>query len=335
MLTSSQPARPSPVRTANLLSLVVLVALGLTARAADEPPGGEEVVRDNTEQVLQQAGALAGAGGLGGPGTTVVLGMLLRGDQLHLWKLEESDTAPELRPALLKYVKDSTEIRIDDSARETEAYCEAVMKARFTSVGAFANSSLHGVTFTDLFTDPGQYRGRVIHYEGQIRAIRRIDAPLMLSGKGIKDLYECWLFGADDGMSHPVCLVCTELPEGVKPGEKLALKASFDAYFFKRYRYEAVGSKVGMAREAPLFIGRSFVLPVEAGATAAANDQGLKTLLLSFLGIVVATFVLAIGLHFWFRRSDRRLQEKLKAVRAREQADPGLPGLPDTTPSAN
>src|SRR5262249_32925997 len=124
MLKSSQPARRSPVRTAKFVSLVVLVALGLTARAADEPPGGEEGVRDNTEQVLQQAAALAGAGGLGGPGSTVVVGMLLRGDQLHLWKLEESDTAPQLRPALLKYVKDSTEIRIDDAAREAEAYCE-------------------------------------------------------------------------------------------------------------------------------------------------------------------------------------------------------------------
>jgi hypothetical protein len=318
-------------------SLLVPIAFCLLAplsRAADEQPD-ENVFRHNTEEVLQGAATLAGAGCQGGPGTAIVIAGLLRGDELHLWKLQESDTAPLLTPALLKRVKDSTEIRIDDAAFETEAYCEAVLKASFTSVDAFANTAHRGVTFADLFTEPGKYRGEVIHYEGKIRRIRRMDAPLMLSGKGIKDLYECWLFGSDDG-SNPVCLICTELPEGVQPGEHLGIAASFDAYFFKRYRYQAVGSKPGQAREAPLFIGRSFVVPKRAvAATGDEYTAGSKTLLLIFLGLVGTTFVVAFALHMWFRRGDRQVRARIEAMRSRDVADPGVPGMPGSTPSAN
>jgi hypothetical protein len=338
MLKSSQSAwRPAP-RTAKVVSLSVLVALGVvvsSARGVDEPPE-ENVFRDNTEQVVRSAATLAGAGCQGGNGTTMVLALLLRGEQQHLWKLEASDQALPLSPALLKRVKDSADIRIDDAAFESEAYCEALFKASLVSLGAFSNSA-HDATFAELFTDPRRYRGEVIHYEGKVRHIRRLDAPLMLAGKGIKDVYECWIFGADDG-ANPVCLVCTELPDGVKPGKQPNIPAAFDAYFFKRYRYQAVDSKPGQAREAPLFIGRSFVVRrVEhppPDSTNASYADGSHTLLVIFLGGVFTTVVLAFVMHWWFRRSDRLVQKKIREVRTHELTDPGAPSLPPA-PSAN
>jgi len=332
----SQPAWRQTLQTTKVVSLAVLVALGavvLPVRAADDPPD-ENVFRDNTEQVVRGAATLVGVGYQEGKGTAMVLALLLRGEQQHLWKLEASDQALPLSPALLKRVKDSTDVRIDDSAFESEAYCEALFKASLVSLGAFSNSA-RDATFADLFTNPGRYRGEVIHFEGKMRRIRRLDAPLMLAGKGIKDVYECWVFGTDVG-ANPVCLVCTELPEGVKPGEHLGLTTTFDAYFFKRYRYQAVDSKPGQAREAPLFIGRSFVVvkPPPPNKINEAYADGSHTLLVIFLGGVVATVVLAFSLHWWFRRSDRHVQKKIREVRTREGADPGTPGLPPV-PSAN
>ncbi len=334
MCKPSQPAR----RTAKVASLFVPVALLLalpTLGRADEPPPAEEVFRDNTAEVLQGAATLAGAGCQGGHGTAIVLALLRRGDQLHLWKLQEIDKALPLTPSLLKRVKDSTDIRVDDSAFEPEAYCEAVLKASLTSLGAFANSA-HPATFSELFTDPWKYRGQVIHYEGTIRRIRHMDAPAMLRAKGINDLYECWMFGHDDGV-NPVGLVCSELPAGVSPGEKLSLPASFDAYFFKRYRYQAVGSRPGQAREAPLFIGRSFVITKPAPvAEAEAYSLGAKWVLLAVLGLVLGTFVLAFGLHWWFRRNDRRVQARLKELRASGYGGAEAPEMPPgATPSEN
>src|SRR5262249_3311050 len=120
------------LRAAKIVALLVPVALLLpisSARAADEPPPGDDVFRRNTNEVLQGAAARAGAGCQGGPGTATVLGLLMHGDRLHLWKLEQSDKAPELRPNVLAKVKDSTGVMVDDSAFEPEAYCEALLKA--------------------------------------------------------------------------------------------------------------------------------------------------------------------------------------------------------------
>jgi hypothetical protein len=329
-----KPSQPSWRRALLLVPLAILPAVS-AAPAAGEPAPEENVFRSNTDEVYRGAATLAGAGCQGGAGTAMVLGMLVRGNELHLWRLEESNKALDLTPSLLRRVKDSSDVRVDDSAFEPEAYCEAVLKSSLVSLGAFANSAYTDVTFTDVFTEPTTWRGKVVHYEGTIRSIRRFDAPLMLRGKGIKDLYECWIFRKDDGSNRPVCLVCTELPESVKPGERLSLEVSFDAYFFKRYRYEAVGSKPGTAREAPLFIGRGFVVPRQPEGTSEASDTGAKTFLIGFLGLVCATFVLAFGLHFWFRHGDRRVQARIKQARARDYADPGLPESPGPPPSAN
>ncbi|HKI35296.1 MAG TPA: hypothetical protein VKA46_25790, partial [Gemmataceae bacterium] len=303
--------------------------------ADDEPPQEENVFRSNSDEILRGAATLAGAGCQGGHGSAMVLGLAMRGEQRHLWTLQ-SDKALWLSPSLLKRVKDRSEIRVDDSGFEPEAYCEAVWKSSLVSLGAFANSARYGVTFAELLTDPHKYRGEVIHYEGQVRRIRSFDAPSMLRAKGIKELYECWLFGSQDG-ANPVCLVCTELPERVTPGEKLSLVASFDAYFFKEYRYQAVSSKDGQARLAPLFIGRSFVLTKAppSSATGDAFASGSKTLLLIFLGGVFATFVFAFVLHWWFRRGDRRVYAKIKEVRTRDYPDPGTPEVPGTPAPTN
>jgi hypothetical protein len=305
------------------------------ARAADEPPAEADLFRSNTAEVLQGAATLAGAGCPGGHGTPMVLGLLLQGDRLHLWKLEESDRALELSHRLLARVKDSTGLRVDDSALEPEAYCEALLKSSLVSLGAFANSARTDVTFAQLFNEPWRYRGQVIHFEGKLRRITRLDPPAIVEPKGIRDLYECWFFDTRYGV-NPVCLVCTELPRGVEPGDKLDLTAGFDAYFFKRYRYKSADSKPDTAREAPLFIGRSFVVKGRATPPAAEDSlSGAKTGLVIFLGAVLATFVLVFALHWWFRRADRRVQARIKEVRTRQYADPESPGRPGATPSAN
>src|SRR5262249_15461671 len=200
-----------------LLVPAALVLLVPPVTGGEQSAPEEFVFRDNTREVFGAAAALAGAGCPSGQGPALVLGVLVQGEQVHLWKLEESDRALDLSPKLLKRVKDETDVRVDDSAFEPEAYCEAVLKSSLVSLDAFANSAQRGVTFADVFNDPVKWRGKVVHYEGDIHRIRRFDAPLMLQAKGIKDLYECWLFRKEYG-PNPVCLVCSELPHDVAPG---------------------------------------------------------------------------------------------------------------------
>jgi hypothetical protein len=339
MMHESQPVPGGKSRAATLAALAVPVALllaGPAVRADDEPPA-EEIFRSNTAEVVQGAATLAGAGCQGGHGSAMVLGLLMRGDRLRLWKLEQSDRAPELRAELLKRVKDSTGVMIDDNAFEAEAYCEALYKATLASPGAFANSARRDLTIAHLLSEPREYRGQVVHFEGTVRLIRRLEPPAMLVAKGIRDLYECWLFNQPRYGAHPVCLVCSELPAGVSPGERLTIEASCDAYFFKRYRYESADSTPGHLRQAPLLLGRTLVLT--RPAVAAEPDDGFvaqsKWVLVFFLGCVLAVFVLAFAGHWWYRRADRRVQARVRAARAREPDEPGSPGLPGATPSAN
>ncbi len=321
MLMSSQRAWRFAVSPA---VLVALLLAALAVRAADDPTPDENVFRDNTADVVRGAATLAGAGCQGGNGTAMVLALLREGDRERLWKLEASDQALPLSPRLLKRVKDETGIRIDDSAFESEAYCEAVFKSTLVSLGAFANSA-HDATFRDLWNEPARYRGQVIHYGGKLRSIRDFDAPLMLAGKGISRLYECWIFDKDNG-ANPVCLVCTELPAGMQPAEHLSEMVTFDAYFFKKYKYQSVDSKPGTAREAPLFIGRSFsVVPhahTDIDETRESFMAGSKALLLIFLGGALVTVVLAVAAHWWFHRSDRRLRARIDQSRTLDIAPP-------------
>src|ERR1051326_7723377 len=90
------PPRPAhlhwPRRWCYGVVCAVLALLHATPaiRADDEPPV-EDIFRSNTDQVVQGAATLAGAGCQGGHGTAMVLGLLMRGDRQHLWKLEASD----------------------------------------------------------------------------------------------------------------------------------------------------------------------------------------------------------------------------------------------------
>jgi hypothetical protein len=266
------------------------------------------------------------------------LALLKAGDRQHLWKLQETDHALPLNRKLLARVLDGEPLAMLPSFRargnqgplpdlgnvnddEALAFCEALYKANLTSTGAFANSARRDLTFADLFNTPQKYRGEVVHFEGLLYRLRRIDPPPNARIKGVDHLFEGWIFDPQRYGVNPVCLVFTELPPGLAVAEKMSFPVSFDAYFFKKYRYQSADSKPGWAREAPLFIGRSPVLVWEG--QAASDALALSSpLLVAFLGMVLATGLIAFGLHWWFRRGDRRIQDRLSRVRQKEFVEP-------------
>jgi hypothetical protein len=110
---------------------------------------------------------------------------------------------------------------------------------------------------------------------------------------------------------NPVCVVCSELPAGLKPGEDLDRRVSTDAYFFKLYRYEAGDGW----RRAPLLIGRAAV-PAVSDASAPASIWAVPGAVVPLtLGLVGLAAAVAVGVAWWFRREDRRARERLRQVR--------------------
>ncbi len=287
--------------------------------------------RDVTADITGAAAALAGLGTQDGHAALLELALLQMGETSKLWSLQETDSALPLTPYLLAEVRDGLPIAMlpDQKGKakadkpdlnnlndfEALAYDEAVYKASLTSVGAFANSARRDVSIAQLMNEPKRYRGEVIHFEGRLRMVRHYDAPAQIRGQGVIDLYECWVMDPNVGYRNPVCFIATELPAGVTIAEKTNHEVQFDGYFFKRYRYGSVDSKPGYARETPLFIGRSLTVVKQPSALDKPAESWPVTLPVIFLGAVLLMFVLAVGLHWWYRRADQAVRRRLENAR--------------------
>jgi hypothetical protein len=113
-------------------------------------------------------------------------------------------------------------------------------------------------------------------------------------------------------------LLLTELPEGLTPGPENDVPVAFDGYFFKIYRYKSRDrSKASQEREAPLCIGRTLTMLKRAPQVVSEETRALgisSSLLGVFLGFILCSFCLAVGLTLWFRRNDNRVRQRLKSA---------------------
>jgi hypothetical protein len=251
---------------------------------------------------------------------------------------DERDMVPPLRADLLAKVKDARGLPVlpadlkkapDQDFDEIDAYLDAVEKAYRMPAHTFANSARADLTYGHLWNEPRKYRGQVAHFEGTLKRVRRYDPPLMLAQAGVRDIYEGWIFDVKQYGVNPVCVIFTELPEGIAVAENLTAEVAFDGYFFKKYRYTAGDSKPGQAREVPLLIGHAPVRlhPVVAAAESAPPPSAwMSTLLTGLLAFIAAVLGLALAMHWWFRRADRKVQRRLEGARQREFVPPGPDG---------
>src|SRR5207253_6925162 len=102
----------------------------------------------------------------------------------------------------------------------------------------FKIQSKKDVLYTHMIYHPRKYRGQVIHIDGELRRLRRLDAPALITKEGLEDIYEAWVYPLGNRF-NPLCIVITDLPAGLAASENYSppLRVSFDGYFFKLYRY--------------------------------------------------------------------------------------------------
>jgi len=235
---------------------------------------------------------------------------------------EGADKAPTIEREMLGGVEDHAPVRsADENMYESRAYDYLLIEAHNASAKALAKHARRDLTFTHLWEEPAKYRGQLIHIEGRLRRLQRFDASRFAAKQGIPTLYEGWIF-EDAYLANPYCVVVTEVPASIKPGEKLEHRVAFDAYFFKRYRSEAGDGK----REAPLLIGHGLIdLPP---APVPADTSLAEHLVPAFLTVLAATVLLALGLSWWFLRGDRQVRARLSKSRQATFVDPSAPQGP-------
>jgi len=223
---------------------------------------------------------------------------------------------------------------------ELKAYEVVLSHARRQSVERLQKYAVRDVPYANLFRPIRQdYLRELLHVEGQLGLVLAMKPTDNLRDlDGIDKLYEAWVFpkGSDD----PLCLVVSELPEGVKPGEDLKVWVSFDAYYFKLFHYESRQGKDKSEgkkqwRKAPLFLGRTFEV---TGPVVADNSGPYSGSMLAALAIGMALLIgIALAFTFWFRRGDRNVasgnRRRLEENVSFDSVPVSLPDVaPDTGP---
>jgi hypothetical protein len=232
------------------------------------------------------------------------------------------ERVPPAEAELVAGVDDRAPVRgAAENAYEARAYNYLLTEARRHSAESFAASARHDLTYAHLFEQPADYRGQVVHVAGRLRRLRKFDPPRAVAAEGVPALYEAWVFDANYG-SNPYCIVTSELPPGLEPGEKLDRQVAFDGYFFKRYRYDAGDGK----RDAPLFLGHTLRLN-EAPVVPASPFSFGNAFLPTFLGFLLTIGLAALAVSLWFRRGDRQVRGRVAAVLR--------PTFPDDEPGDN
>jgi hypothetical protein len=254
------------------------------------------------------------------------LAMTGYGQATVLWGLPPvPDRAPPLDPDLLAGVLDKKSLPDFRQwpARDWERwqiatyrlYCQAVLQAAQTPPEAFAKSARENafVDWGSMFRNPGKFRGEVIPVKGVLRRLRRIvDPPQGVTRQGITVLWEGWVFTETFG-SNPVCVILTDLPAGIKEGERLSQGVTFDGYFLMRYRYL---SGYGW-RDTLLFIAPTLTLTARPSAAVEPGMFSLSGWMFAgMIALFAGTIALVVGLGWWFRRGDQRFRRRVTEVQA-------------------
>ena len=204
-------------------------------------------------------------------------------------------------------------VRMRRALEEEKAYNYVLGVAHRQPVERLRKCSLKNVPLENLFHDIRQdYLRELIHLDGQLALVTRMKPTDDLrEASGIENLYEAWVFVRGLDLPKLVCVVVSELPDGVEPGENQNVRVAFDAYYFKLWHYETRKVKDPSKdpekhewHRAPLFLGRTF----EVTGPVAAEATYTPGMLYGLVGGLAALVLAGLGMALWFRRGDRHIQ---------------------------
>jgi hypothetical protein len=267
------------------------------------------------------------------------LATLKAGDFLGCWGrgLRDTDRFWPVPKRWLLHVEDREAIALGTA--EAADYANVLGMANYTSRKAFQKAVRGDLTYANLMNDPEECRGKVVHARGILKRVTRYAPPFEASSDWfVNDLYEAWVLDEKMG-GVGYCVVFTEWSPGL-PRSLLGQKeitrhivVSLDGYFFKKFRYSGVNRKGARStNEVPLLIGHGLnVISVAEAPPAQSSGDEWASSLGTILCLVIGSVVVAVaGLTWWFRRTDRRVRDRLFLARNGEFVLPP----PDANPVA-
>ena len=342
MRDGTQPTTGAVTFRNRLPAWAALAALALFAGAApaqekdkpDFPPMPDKPVLSLDQQTDVGAAALFLDGFPKGTESFSELALLSAGEQDRLWAFWDPNIVRPIPLSKLKFIQDGAYLPTDPGDKELDAYFTMMVYANRTAPEAFDKAANPEADWFHVFQEPHNYRGDIVHFEGKLRRLRKLDPPAMAAQAGVRNYYEGFLY-ADLLENDPVFFIINDLPKGLQPGDHLDVKVGFSGYFFKKFRYTAGDTeKTKKDRLAPLCIGRTLTLLTEPAAPQESETEPSWVAWLgpSFFGVIGLTVAVLFALGFWFRRSDSQVRSRLTAARHGEFiGPPPEPEPPATT----
>ncbi len=204
---------------------------------------------------------------------------------------------PGVRADLLGRVRDDTVFR----AAETGSFYNLLEVLNTAGEQELEKASLGDVSFTQLYTQPKEFRGDLVTISG---AVRRVQAKrLAANASGIEQYYQVILEPND--RAYPVVVYCLELPDGFPSGERLNEPATLTGFFYKRWAHM---SGKGISTW-PLLLAKTIDWRPEARPAIAPRPQFNRQTLLAALFIATVVSLLVV-LFVLSRTRFRRLAGK-------------------------
>ncbi len=144
------------------------------------------------------------------------------------------------------------------------------------------------VTFTQLFTQPKEYRGELVTVEGTLR--RNESLPALQNKYGIEK-YSKLVIQPND-RAEPLLIYCLEPPENMPLGDKLNQSLKATGFFYKRQ----AGMSGDGIRTWPLVLAKTVMVTAPPAVAAAKEPEPISPLVAVAasvcIGLAVIWFVL-------------------------------------------
>ncbi len=235
---------------------------------------------------------------------------------------EAADPKLPTRYRVYRLVRDDAPISRDPAHwEEGAAWNRALLHARKFDAARLieaAKKDTGNVTFADLFqTGRQDYQFHLVQIKGRLIRVKRMESSKRLAEAGVPYCYEAWVVPHDEPSGNPVCVVLTELPEGVEPAPLMNRTVTVAGYFFKLFHYESAEPRKDDPtrhewKKAPLLIGHGVVLAPETTDGPAVWASWFIPVI---VGGVISLALAAVGLSRWYRAGDRRARAEFEAAR--------------------
>jgi hypothetical protein len=249
-------------------------------------------------------------------------------DQVEPPAHRETRRAPIPDPTILAGAYDRQRFLLDDPLRSEEApenilneqrrrdadaRYHLLQLAHFTAAENLAADARSDVRHTALIEKPADFRGEVIHVEGELVWVQHFELKRPIAG--LEHAYSGALLTRNANERY--FLLFTELPPNFPPQKDwprlYRSGVRFNGYFLKVLLDDHPREK-GKFVLHPVLVGKTIDWP------SSAEESGWSFPIGPTLGVIGAVIVLVLVVGYFYRKSDQSHAERLAAVRHRVRA---------------